>query len=68
MMAYIRRSIIITSPGCQNDPLAEIGACGAVMTYGSPQIVLLSSCSRGQCGVTVGAGCSLTSQQGQIPQ
>lgn len=54
MMAYIRRGII-TSPGCQNDPLAEMGACGAVMTYGSPQIVLLSSCSRGHCGVTVGA-------------
>ena len=27
MMVYIRRSII-TSPGCQNDPVAEIRACG----------------------------------------
>lgn len=33
MTAYIRRSIII-SPGCQNDSEAEMGACGALLTYG----------------------------------
>lgn len=52
----IHQKKCITSPGCQNDPLAEIGARGALMTYCSPQIVLSSSCSRGHCGVTVG-GC-----------
>lgn len=34
VMAYIRRSII-TSPVCQNDPLTEMEARGAVKTYGS---------------------------------
>lgn len=53
MIAYIRRSII-TSPGCQNDPLVEMGAFDAAMTYGSPQVAVFCSCSRGHCGVTVG--------------
>lgn len=35
MIAYVRGSII-TSPGCQNDPLAEIRASGAGITWGSP--------------------------------
>ena len=55
MTAYIRRSII-TSPGCQNDPLVEMGASSTVMslTYGFLQVALLCRCSRGHCG-TVGA-------------
>lgn len=45
-----------TSAGCRDHPLAEIGACGAVMTGAPPlHFLLQSSCSRGHCGVAVGA-------------